>query len=327
MKQPTFTFRPYQAGDEHAIQAGFSEVFPTYRTLDTWHWIHQQNPDGARIICAWADNGDLAAHYACTVHTATWAEKPVTVGFIRDVFSTPAYRSFSNGRRGIFVQTIEAFVQAWTGADKLVALYGFPSQRHFRLGQLFMRYQAFSDWHCYRYTVPTELQQHTPIGLIHTPKQFEKAFDRLSEHRSKKYPFAINRTAAFLNWRFIDIPHKQYWIWAFSTFLSTEVLGYIIIAPNQPQAQLVDFCFPEEAQLAHSFWQQVTDILRWRGIKTVETCFAAACPEQPRLQALGFKPQPRPNSIVPVFRSFHPDLETSWLDTNFHYTMADSDLY
>jgi hypothetical protein len=325
--KPTFTFRPYQAGDEQAIQAGFSEVFPTYRTLETWRWIYTQNPYGARIMLAWADNGDLAAHYACTVHTATWAGKPVAVGFIRDVFSTPAYRAFSRGRRGVYVQTIEAFVEAWTGAEKLVTLYGFPSERPFRLGKLFMRYQPFSEWHYYRYALPTELQQHTPIGILNTLKRFDSAFDSLWERRAKHYPFAINRTARFLNWRFIDIPHKQYWIWAFSTFLSTEVLGYVIIAPNKPHAQLVDFCFPEEAQLALSFWQQVTNILRWRGIKTVETWFAAACPEQQRLQALGFKPQPRPTTIIPVFRSFHPNLDTQWLDAHFYYTVADSDLY
>jgi len=91
-----------------------------------------------------------------------------------------------------------------------------------------------------------------------------------------------------------------------------------VIAP--PQAHLVDFCLPYDPQLAQSFWQQVVDILRWRGVKTVEAW--GACPS---LQAVGFKPHPRPDTIIPVFRSFHPD--SRWLDANFYYTMADSDLY
>ncbi|KHD09455.1 hypothetical protein PN36_25280 [Candidatus Thiomargarita nelsonii] len=135
-------------------------------TNPQWIARNTRNPDGARIMLAWAENGELAAHYACTVHTADYAGKQVKVGLIRDVFSNPAYRAF--GRRGVYIQTIEAFVKAWTGANQLVMLYGFPSERPFRLGKLFMRYQAFSDWHDYRYTVPSELSQHSPLGVIHS---------------------------------------------------------------------------------------------------------------------------------------------------------------
>lgn len=323
--KPKFTFRPYQAGDEHSIQASFAQVFPTYRTLDTWHWIYTHNPDGAHIMLAWADNGELAAHYACTVHTATWVGKTISIGLIRDVFSMPRYRAFTKNRRGVFVQNIMAFLKTWTGSNQLAMLYGFPSQRPFRLGKLLMQYQPFSDWHYYCYTLPPEPPQHTPVGIIYTPNRFDAAFDRLWERRVTNYSFAINRSADFLNWRFIEIPHRQYWIWAFSVFLSQEILGYVVIAPDKPKAQLVDFCFPENAQLAHSFWQQVTDILRWRGIKTVETWFAGACPHN--LSILGFTAYQPPDTIIPVYRSFHPELDLQWVDTHFCYTMADSDLY
>jgi cyclopropane fatty-acyl-phospholipid synthase-like methyltransferase len=78
--QPTFTIRPYQPGDESAIQTSFAQVFPSYRTDETWHWIYTHNPDGARIMLTWADNGDLAAHYACTVHQAICAGRTTSVG-------------------------------------------------------------------------------------------------------------------------------------------------------------------------------------------------------------------------------------------------------
>ncbi len=315
----TFNILPYKAGDEHAIQAGFAEVFPSYRSLETWHWIYSNNPDGACIMLAWADNGELAAHYACTVHRAIWAGKQVNIGQIRDVFSIPTYRS----KASVFVQTFEAFIKKWTGTDKLTMLFGFPSERPFRLGKLLMRYQAFSNWYCYRYTLFSELQQHTPLGMIHTPKRFDAAFDRLWEKRAKQYSFAICRTANFLNWRFIDNPNNKYWIWTFFSFLSKDILGYVVITATKPEAKLVDFYLPEDPQLAHSFWQQIIDILRWRGIKTIETWFSH---QQPAIEALGFKPYSIPNTIIPVFRSFHSDLDSQWLDKHFYYTMADSDL-
>jgi cyclopropane fatty-acyl-phospholipid synthase-like methyltransferase len=325
--QPTFTIRPYQPGDESAIQTSFAQVFPSYRTDETWHWIYTHNPDGARIMLTWADNGELAAHYACTVHQAICAGRTTSVGFIRDVFSTPRYRAFTQGRRGVFVQNFMAFLEKWTGQDKLVLLFGFPSKRPLRLGKLLMKYQPFSNWHYYRYTIPLQLSQHNPIGLIQTPEKFETAYDKLWEKRAGQYSFIICRSARFLNWRFIDIPHKKYWIWAFSAFLSPDVLGYVVITPNKPVAQLVDFCFPETPELAQSCWQQVVDILRWRGVKMLETWFSAAYPEKERLQKLGFKPNPRPEMITPVFRIFHPELDLQWTDAHFSYTMADSDLY
>jgi len=324
--KPTFSFRPYQAGDEHAIQTSFAEVFPSYRNLDTWHWIYTHNPDGSRIMLAVAENGDLAAHYASSVHSAIWAGQTTRIGFIRDVFSTSRYRTFTEGRRGVFVQNFEAFLDEWTGPNQLVMLYGFPSQRPFRLGKLLMQYQPFSEWYTYRYTVPVALQQHDTLGLIQAIKRFDTAYDRLWEKRAPQYQFAVCRNARFLNWRFIDIPHKKYWIWGYSPFLSTEVLGYVVIAPEKPQAKLIDFCFPEDDTLAESFWQQVIDILRWRGVKSIETWFSAA--GSPHIiEALGFKAQARPDYMIPVFRIFHPDLDLQWLDANFYYTMADSDFY
>ena len=322
-----FTFRPYQSGDEQAIQISFAQVFPTYRTDDTWHWIYTHNPDGARIMLALADNGDLAAHYACTVHTAICAGRTTKVGFIRDVFSTPRYRAFTEGRRGVFVQNFMAFLAEWTGYDKLVLLYGFPSERPFRLGKLLMKYQPFSDWHYYRYNIPSQLSQHNPLGFIQTPTKFDAAIDRLWDKRAGQYSFTICRTADFLNWRFIDIPHKKYWVWTFSTFLSPDVLGYVVIAPFTPQAQLVDFYFPDDIQLAQSCWQQVINILRWRGVKMIETWFSAAFPQKEYMQKLGFKAHPHPNMIMPVFRIFHPELDLQWTNAHFCYTMADSDLY
>ncbi len=320
-----FTFRPYQPGDEKVIQTAFAQVFPSYRTDETWHWIYSHNPDGAYIMLAWADNGDLAAHYACTAHTAICAGRITKVGFIRDVFSTPRYRAFTQGRRGVFIQNFLAFLDFCTGQDKLVLLFGFPSKRPFRLGKLLMKYQPFSNWHYYRYTISPQLSQHNPIGFIQIPKKFDAAIDRLWEKRAENFSFAICRTASFLNWRFIDIPHKKYWIWTFSAFLSPDVLGYVVIAPNKPVAQLVDFCFPDDTQLAQSCWQQVINILRWRGINIIETWFSATHPE--RLQRVGFKTHPRPDMIIPVFRIFHPELDLQWTDAHFSYTMADSDLY
>jgi cyclopropane fatty-acyl-phospholipid synthase-like methyltransferase len=325
-KKPIFTFRPYQAGDEAIIQTSFDQVFPAYRNQEIWEWIYKKNPDGARIMLAIAENGDLAAHYASSVHQAIWRGQTTTIGFIRDVFSSPDYRTFTEGRRGVFIENFEAFLDEWTGPHQLVMLYGFPSQRPFRLGRLLMQYQPFSHWYSYRYRIPVALQQYDTLGLIQEIKQFDSAYDRLWEKRAPQYQFAVSRTARFLNWRFIDIPHKKYWIWQFSPFLSTEVLGYVVIAPEKPQAKLIDFCFPEEVSLAQSFWQQVIDILRWRGVKSIETWFSGA--SSPHIiEALGFKAQARPDYMIPVFRLFHPELELQWLDANFYYTMADSDFY
>lgn len=319
-----FRFRPYQPGDEKMLLDGFSAVFPGYRKMETWRWIYAESPDGAHIMLALTEQGDLAAHYACTVHTAICAGNTITIGHICDVFSLPAYRS--SLRKGVFVQTYKAFLAAWAGSDKLQMLYGFPSQRPFRLGKLVMQYQTFSDWSYYRYTVPQLPLQHNPLGIIQSSERFGGEFDRLWHSREHQYTFAVCRTAKYLNWRFTDNPDKKYWVWTFSAFLSPDILGYVVLSANKAEIQLVDFCFPEELQLSRSFWFQVVDVLRWKGVKTITTWGSMTQTNKHLFQSVGFVQQ-QAETIIPVFRSFDADLKQSWVDKNFHFTMADSDLY
>ena len=320
-----FTFRPYKVGDEDMLQAGFLASFPTYRKMEVWRWIYTESPHGALIMLGLTDKEELAAQYACTIHSAICAGQTISIGHIRDVFSMPAYRS--GARKGVFVQTYLAFLAAWTGAEQLQMLYGFPSQRPYRLGRLVMQYLPFSDVAYYFYRMPQLPPQYQALGIIQSPERCGEEFDRLWNARAHQYSFAVCRTAKFLNWRFIDNPDKKYWIWAFSAFLSPDILGYVVLTANNAQVQLVDFCFPEEQQLAISFWLQVLDILRWKGVKSIETWCAMSQSSHHFFQTAGFKQLQHTDTIIPVFRSFYSDLDETWVDKNFHYTMADSDLY
>ncbi|MCP4697253.1 MAG: GNAT family N-acetyltransferase [Gammaproteobacteria bacterium] len=325
-----FRIRPYQAKDEHHILPLFSRVFPRARSLEEWHWIYRQSPNGSRIMLAWSPNGELAAHYAGVVHRAVLNGQEVLVGNIRDIFTAPSCRTVREGRQVLVAGTAETFFARWTGSEKIVFCYGFPHQRHFRLGQLSMKYRPFSRWANYHYRIAENVSafSHLPAtGTMCAVDSFGSEFDRLWEKHKSKFQFAVCRTSAFLTWRFLRNPSRSYRIWRYSPFLSNETEGYAVFLADRGQAWLLDFCFPEPLQAARWFWQEITIALRWQGTTRINTWLALAGPDARLLTCLGFQQINIKEQMTPVFRTFVPELMPEWCDAQFRFTMADSDLF
>ncbi|MFH1019152.1 MAG: hypothetical protein V1782_00865 [Pseudomonadota bacterium] len=326
-----FCIRPWRPGDEAAILDAFNRAFPTRRTLPEWRWIYRDSPDGAEIMLCLAPNGEVAAHYAATIHRALYGEVEVRVGMMRDTFTLPAYRGVLCGRRALISTTYDAFVSMWTGPGRMLMGYGFPNHRHYRLGRLSMQYRPFSVWwrgQC-RLVSERKTAVHRPASSPLTIREvtcFDNAFDRLWARDIARYRFTLIRDSRYLNWRFVDAPHRSYWRFACFSFLRPELQGYLIFHPHNESAFLVDFHLPSQPEAARSFWREVSARLWARGIRRIEGWCAAATPDVSALLELGFTPLPRDEQLCPVYRSFDPQLDPDWAENHFHFTMGDSDL-
>jgi hypothetical protein len=305
---------------------GFRRAFPERRSLERWQAIYREAPDGARIMLAWSASGEIAAHYAGTVHRGRMGGMSRLVCHVRDVFSVPKHRPLGAGRVGVFVRTGRAFLDRW-GHDFLL-LYGFPSPRSFRLAQVLMGATPFSR--CQAWGLPlrgTEAGRWPTTGIVREAAVFDQTFDDLWAGRAARLKLAVIRDSRFLDWRFGREPERPYSVWTFASYLMPGILGYLVFRRQGDRALLVDLCLPEEPPLYHSFWAQVGQKLYGRGIRRVETWSSPNAPDLPALWALGFRELAIPAGIVPCFTTFQADVSRGYIDENFYYNMADSDLY
>lgn len=323
-----YQVRPWRPGDEAAILDAFNRTFPTRRTLAEWNRIYADSPDGAEIMLCVAPNGEVAAHYAATVHRALCNGKEVRLGVMRDTFSVAGHRGVRGGRRGLVASTYDAFVRRWTGSGRIAFGFGVANPRHARIGRLQMRYRPFAQWwrgQCLLAGDGAARSMTTPL-TVREVSRFDSGFDQLWEQTTTRYPFAVIHDSRFLTWRFAESASRRYWAFACSPFLASQLNGYLIFRPHGDLAWLVDFHLPPEFAAASAFWQTVTARLRARGIRRIEGWCASVAPDLPTLLRLGFQPLPLDGQTCPLFRCFDPQLDPEWAETHFHFTMADSDL-
>lgn len=325
-----FCIRPWQPGDETAILAAFNRCFPSRRTVEEWRRIYLDAPDGAEIMLCLAPTGELAAHYAATVHRALCDGSEVRVMMMRDAFTLPAYRGVRQGRRALLSMVYGQILSSLTGPGRIVLGYGFPNQRHYRIGQLLMQYRPFANWwrgQCLLAHDERTVRRRTLTSplTVREVAGFDDAFDRLWRRAAGRYRFALIREARFLNWRFADTPKRSYWRFACAPFMSPELSGYLVFAAHNELAWLVDWHLPGSPAACLAFWQEVAARLWSRGVRRVETWCAGAAPDLSSLTQLGFTAVPR-HEHFPSYSSYDPQLDPAWVEDHFHYNMADSDL-
>ncbi|SDM30379.1 Acetyltransferase (GNAT) domain-containing protein [Oryzisolibacter propanilivorax] len=139
---------PWQAVDldtRHSAQvrALFAEVFGGPLTPELWHWKYA---DGRGLATGTRDRqGRLLAHYGGTARTLWMGGRAVTAVQLGDVMVAPEARGFLS-RNGPFSVATRHFLQQHVGPGRAFALgFGFPGERHVRLGRKLGLYEATQE--------------------------------------------------------------------------------------------------------------------------------------------------------------------------------------
>lgn len=80
--------------------------------------------------------------------------------------------------------------------------------------------------------VPVGFDEYRPI------ERFGRDFDVYFERVAKKLPSLFTRDAAFMNWRYLDIPHRKYL--AYERVIGGEVVGMVVLSVTGEHGQIVD---------------------------------------------------------------------------------------
>jgi ribosomal protein S18 acetylase RimI-like enzyme len=194
--------RPTAPADLPALAAFFTERFGHPMTAEEWSWKYGSLPGEARSFLAVdpADSGSLLAHAGALCLPARRQEREVGVWQLVDWAGTTRRR----GLRPPLIELGRRLLADLPRADDAPFLFGFPSERHFRLGERAFGYRPLAE--------VTELGGPLPTAAVELPAvaSGDSCGDWAAAAWEACGVAGVRRSAAFLNWRYYARPGRYY---------------------------------------------------------------------------------------------------------------------
>jgi hypothetical protein len=321
-------FRPFRPGDEVGVNDGFNSAFNLNRSLDEWAWKFPPQPEGRLIMLAEIER-DLLAHYAgmpvrFTIDGRTWDAAQIV-----DVYSTrAARRGFT--RKGVWVQTVEAFFETFGRSGRAPLLYGFPSPRPLRLGVLQLGYDAVEPQ-------PINYLSRDPaiatsgrlrhLYRVELAADWEPRLDILWQRVKKDYPVAAIRDADRALYRLAGHPTIRYHRFLVLPRIGRTPVAFAAFRTDEERCRWVDVLWDHGHPGAFELLIHLSaELARRNGAAIEELWLNGDADGQARLENRGFVAGEVPGQLVMVARAFDPELDVTALDQRVYLTMADADL-
>ncbi|MEO8274908.1 MAG: hypothetical protein ABI639_01740 [Thermoanaerobaculia bacterium] len=328
----TYFVRDYAAGDEVAIQSAFTRAFGVERSLAEWRWKFRASPLGSRIVLTFDAGGELVCQYAALQVAAVWGGEPVVAAQIVDVFSLR--RKSLGPRGGPFLQTLERFLAACAQPDGVAFVYGFPGERHQRVGTVAGRYFAPVPLERLRCSLVSSnaavsalaspLLRSPDLARVWIAEGFDaSAADRLWNRCAGRYPFATVRDAGWTRWRYQDHPAARYA--QFSVRRGGEPRAWGVLSCVGETARWVDLLWDgERREDLHALAAMMGNRAAARGCSSMEVWVRGDAPALAALRSVGFATEPEPFLHLSAI-SFDVRIGVPQVLSDFYLTMGDSD--
>jgi hypothetical protein len=323
-----FLLRPYCDEDEQNVLDLWEIAFGKKIPIEIWRWKFHNNPFGRQIMLCLTESGLPVAVYAGIPYPANWNGQEIRMTQLIDNMSHPEYRFQITRSKGLYALTVEYFAETYGWPGESAISYGFPGDRHFRLGKLLFGYQMTGGGGVY---LNANLQSiklkrdftFRKTDIIDRPGSF---FNELQTSLTREYPFAALRNSKFIQWRFFENPVNKYLIYAGKSWNNVP-LSYVVLLIQKDTATLVDIFGPhEKREISRLIANLFSDMKSWN-VQTIQTWLPANHFLATELQLLGFEKIKEPIGFIPTVRIYHPKLTIGYINGNIYYTMADGDLF
>jgi hypothetical protein len=198
------TVRPTAAGDLAVLGALFESRFGHPLTVEEWTWKYRQLPGRARSMVAVDGSGAVLAHAGALRLAARWRGGEGGIWQLVDFAGSAG----GGGLRPPLVELGRQLLADLPGEGDAPWIFGFPSDRHFRLGQRVFGYRP----------VTALAQLAGPLPEVREPPAADRgelwSGDRCDDWAEAVWERCavrgVRRSAAFLNWRYWARPHRYY---------------------------------------------------------------------------------------------------------------------
>lgn len=252
MNNKNYLIRPYRKGDEKQIVLLFSEVFGKNQ-VNKWHWKFD-NEKGEYYGILAEIKGELVGQYTGFARNIYIKGKMVESIQICDVMIRKSERG-QYGKSGIFMEMLNKFIAMHIESEENSRFtYGFPSERHYKLGKKLGIYEKISTLYKYTNSPPKNRKNEKYLGIeeIKGNVSLLPIVDRLWKGMLKDYADGIigERNSKYFKWRYLDNPGRDYIYLQLINNFTRKVLGISIVTVVENVAILVD-CFCRKKYLEY----------------------------------------------------------------------------
>jgi hypothetical protein len=309
-------------------------VFPESAvSSEYWRWKYRGAPYGHGLgSVAFTPEGRLVAFNGAVPMLARFLGEEHPVVQSTDAMSHPEYRGRVLGRRNAFVLT--ALHLARRCGDLGIRFgYGFPNDRHLKLGGAAIGYRLLYWVQTYARLLGGEWHRRRPETSsdgfrVSAVDSFGDAADRFWNEVRDEYPSAVVRDARYLRWRYGGSARFRYHPFA----LEENGLwrGWVILSVRGEKAYLVDALLSRSTPVAESvrLVEAALDFAARQGARICQTWLPEISPAKPALIRAAF--QPIRALEIPVTAhdlSHESGLDFKALSDTFYVQMGDSDGY
>lgn len=230
--------RPTRPEDLPSLSALFAERFGHPLEADEWHWKYQLLPGEARSYVA-VEGGAIVAHAGALCLPARWQGGEGGIWQLVDFVGTTRRA----GLRPALVTLGSTMLEDLPRPQDAPWIFGFPSERHFRLGQRVFGYRPLLDLEIWAGTIPDE-----PAPLLIRMDTSDSPGDWAGRIWESCGVFGVRRSDAFLRWRYWGRPRRYY--------------RFYRLYANREEGLAV-FAFVGEEAWAAEVWLPGSDDLFW----------------------------------------------------------------
>lgn len=244
--------RPTRPEDLPALSALFEQGFGHPLAPEEWEWKYLRLPGEARSFVAVRD-GEVVAHAGATCLPARWPGAEGGIWQLVDFVGT----SRRGGLRPPMVDLGRALLADLPRPQDAPWIFGFPSERHFKLGQRVFGYRPLFEIQPWSGEIPDGLTD-VRIEIGDTPGDWaEPVWERCGV-------FGVRRSTAFLAWRYWSRPGRYY---RFYRLFSDSTEGLAVFAFVGEEAWAAEVWLPDSGEWYPSLLAVAAD-LRAAGLRT-----------------------------------------------------------
>ncbi len=351
----SWQIRPYQKGDEKAINDLFLRVFKVDRNLDDWLWKFKRRTPGHRpLICLGHDKKRIIGQYSALILNLKCGEREIAAAQAVDNMIDPEYRQ-GLGRARLQKAMFSHVVN--TCYKKGIALgYGYPNREAYRVGTKILGYQDLGPievrlrsltWARYlrRFIGSSPLtgfvgsaqaimhrhwlhlqNSHLKDLKVRRVHDFDKRVNNLWAKASGTFQVGTIRNYSYLTWRFVKRPGTSYTILQIEK--KKELLGYIVLGIRKgqvPTGLIVDIFSLPGKKFAEKLLLSAFEFFLDSGVELVECWHHDGNPYTKAIKK--YFPRKSPEPIRVVYQIYDETLDGSMVKDirNWHIQMGDAD--
>jgi hypothetical protein len=197
--------RPTADGDLAGLCALYESRFGHPLRPEEWSWKYRQLPGQARSLVAVDGAGAVLAHGGAMCLPARWRGGHGGLWQLVDFAGSAG----GGGLRPALLELGRQLLAGLPGEGDAPWIFGFPSQRHFRFGELVFDYRPLATFA----TLAGPLPEPAPEVGGAAPVEIEVS-DSCGDWAEAVWErcavLGVRRSAAFLNWRYWARPHRYY---------------------------------------------------------------------------------------------------------------------